>query len=86
MEARAGRTGATRINRGHDAVVVIAIDAISRRRRRAKTVAARYRAVFADREAALIDAELNEGDVSRRRSDICRHDGSRVLSFIATAG
>jgi len=72
------RTGSTRIDGGHDAVVVIAVDAVRRSWPRTKTVAAGHRWVFAHRETALIDAELNEGDVSRRRSDILRHDGFQV--------
>ena len=72
------RTGSTRVDRGHDAVVVIAVDAIRRRWPGTKTVTAGYRWVFAHREAALIDAQLNEGDVSRNGSDIVTHDGFQV--------
>ncbi|ESX83761.1 hypothetical protein X756_28910 [Mesorhizobium sp. LSHC412B00] len=50
------RTGSTRVNGRHDGVVVIAIDAIRRRWPGTKTVATGYRAVFAHREAALVEA------------------------------
>jgi hypothetical protein len=50
------RTGSTRVDGSHDAVVVIAVDAIRRSWPRTKTVTAGYRCVFAHREAALIDA------------------------------
>ncbi|ESX92835.1 hypothetical protein X754_18880 [Mesorhizobium sp. LNJC403B00] len=50
------RTGSTRVNGRHDGVVVIAVDAIRRRRPGTKPVTSGYRAVFAHREAALVEA------------------------------
>ena len=68
------RTDSTRLNGGHDAVVVIAVYAVRGSRLGTKTVAAGHRRVVANREAALTAAKSNERDAARRRPGIVKHD------------
>ncbi|CAH2407232.1 hypothetical protein MES5069_550203 [Mesorhizobium escarrei] len=68
-------TSSARLDGGHDAVVVIAVDAVRRSWPSTKTVTAGHRRVFANRKAALIAAQPNERDVARGKSGIVKHDG-----------
>jgi len=67
------RTGSTRLDSGDDLVVVIAVDAVRRGLRSAKSVAAGRWRVFANREAALMAAKHIKGDVARGKSGIVKH-------------
>ena len=57
----------------HDTVVMIAVDAILRRRSGTETVAAGHRCVIADREAALARTQSHEGDVVCGGFGMVRH-------------
>ena len=57
-------TGSARLDRGYDAVMLVAVDAAWRCRYGTKAVAAGYRGVFSDRKTALIATELRQGHVS----------------------
>jgi len=56
-------TGSTKVDGGHDAVVMVAIDTVLRSRHRTKAVAPGHCGVFANGGAALIAPQSNQGEV-----------------------